>query len=479
MTHLTMPQLEVRHLRHKQKYVDDFIALLGEASVVHHTHECRLYESDALNCYTAEPLLVLLPATTKEVADILRYCHQAGLPVVARGAGTSLTGGALPLRDGVVLSLARMREILDYDPQSRLIRLQPGVTNLAISDYVKQDNLFYAPDPSSQLACTIGGNVAMNSGGAHSLKYGVTTNNIVGATVVLSDGEICHVGSAAGDEGGIDLLSLIIGSEGTLGVVTEVTARLLPKPLGAKPVLLGFADNPSAGACVAAILAAGIIPVAIEFIDRPTLEAIENYAQAGYPLDCEAVLIVEVEGSDEEISVLLEQILKVAKKFSPQYQRVARTEAERESIWKGRKTAFSSIGAISPDYFCIDGVIPHGQLERVLREIAVIGQRHGLRIANIFHAGDGNLHPLILFDASIPAELKKAEKCGEEILKLCVDVGGCLSGEHGIGVEKRHLMFYQFDHDSLEQHYRIKRVFDADFYLNRGKMLDWSPTPSL
>ncbi len=475
MTSLTMPTVAEDTVCAAEHHADQLEQLLGcKDVVVRHADERKLYESDALNCYTAVPMLVVLPRTTEEVAKIMAYCFKKKIAIVPRGAGTSLTGGALPVRDGIVLSLARMRAVLDYDPMSRLIRVQAGVTNLSVSDYAAEDNLFYAPDPSSQLACTIGGNVAMNSGGAHSLKYGVTTNNIVAATFVTAEGEVCTLGSAAGDSAGLDLLGVVIGSEGSLGIVTEVTARLLPKALGARPVLLGFADNALAGGCVAAIIAAGIIPVAIEFMDKPALQAIEKYAKAGYPTDCAAVLVIEVEGSEAEIDALLEGICAIAQDYKPTFQRVAKTEQERELLWKGRKAAFSAMGQLAPDYFCIDGVIPHGQLADVLQKIKIISERYDLMVANVFHAGDGNLHPLILFDGNKDQELERAEACGAEILKLCVDAGGCLSGEHGIGVEKRDLMPYQFDSMTLRQHYRLRRVFDQDERLNPGKILPFS-----
>ncbi len=475
MTSLTMPPVAEETIAAAEHHADQIERLLERKDVVvRHLDERKLYESDALNSYTAVPMLVVLPYTTDDVAKIMAYCFREKIAVVPRGAGTSLTGGALPVRDGIVLSMARMRAVLDYDPASRLMRVQAGTTNLSISDYADGDNLFYAPDPSSQLACTIGGNIAMNSGGAHSLKYGVTTNNIVAATFVTAEGEVCTLGSAAGDSAGLDLMGIITGSEGSLGLVTEVTVRLLPKAPGARPILLGFGDNASAGSCVAAIIAAGIIPVAIEFMDKPSLQAIEHYAKAGYPTDCAAVLIVEVEGSEAEIDTLLEQVCAIAQPYQPTFQRIAKTETERELLWKGRKAAFSAVGQLAPDYFCIDGVIPHGQLAHVLRKVEEISTRYGLMVANVFHAGDGNLHPLILFDANKDQEQEKAEACGAEILKLCVDVGGCLSGEHGIGVEKRDLMPYQFNAETLRQHYRLRRAFDAEERLNPGKILPFS-----
>ena len=475
MTSLTMPPVAEDTIAAADHHAASLVRLLGrEDVVIRQLDERRLYESDAMNGHTAVPMLVVLPETTQDVAQIMAYCDKEKIAIVPRGAGTSLTGGALPVRDGIVLSIARMRAVLDYDPDSRLMRVQAGATNLSLSAYADPDNLFYAPDPSSQLACSIGGNIAMNSGGAHSLKYGVTTNNIVAATFVTAEGEVCQLGAAGGDGSGLDLMGVITGSEGTLGVVTEVTVRLLPKALGARPVLLGFGDNASAGGCVAAIIAAGIIPIAIEFMDKPSLQAIEHYAKAGYPTDCAAVLIVEVEGSNAEIDALLEQICSIAAAYQPTFQRVAKTDTERELLWKGRKAAFSAVGQLAPDYFCIDGVIPHGQLADVLQKVETISARYGLMVANVFHAGDGNLHPLILFDSNSEGELEKAEACGAEILKLCVDAGGCLSGEHGIGVEKRDLMPYQFDSDSLRQHYRLRQVFVADARLNPGKVLPFA-----
>jgi glycolate oxidase len=426
------------------------------------------FETDALTAYRAKPLAVALPRSTKEVSALLAFCHKNKIKVVARGAGTSLSGGALPAEDALVIGLARMNRILNINFLDRVARVEAGITNLRISGAVAHEKFFYAPDPSSQLACTIGGNVAMNSGGAHCLKYGVTTNNVLGVTIVLADGEIVEIGGDYLDPMGYDLLGLIIGSEGQFGIVTEVTVRILRQAEGAKPMMVGFDSAEAAGACVSAIIAAGIVPVAIEFMDRPAIRVCENFAKAGYP-DVEAMLIVEVEGSTEEIAEQLQLIAAIAQRFDPKTLRVAQSEEEAAAIWKGRKAAFGAIGRIS-DYYCMDGVIPLAQLAEDLRKTEEIAQKYKLRIANIFHAGDGNLHPLILYNANDEREKVLAEECGAEILKLCVDAGGCLTGEHGVGIEKRDLMSYQYSREELFQQMRVKTAFDPDWLLNDGKV---------
>jgi glycolate oxidase len=415
------------------------------------------------------PLAVVLPRTTEEVAKVLKYCHQQRLKVVPRGAGTSLCGGALPAEDAIVVGISRMNRILDIDYVNRMISVETGITNLAITEAVSAEGFFYAPDPSSQLACTLGGNLAMNSGGAHCLKYGVTTNNVLALRIVLMDGEIVEVGGPHLDAEGYDLMALIVGSEGQLGIVTEATVRLLPKAEGARPILLGFSTSEAAGQCVAAIIGSGIIPVAIEFMDRPAIQVAEAYAKAGYPLDVEALLIVEVEGSAEEISRLLNHIVEIAKTFHPQVIEASTSAEHSERIWKGRKAAFGAIGRIS-DYYCMDGTIPLSRLPEVLTRISQICAEHRLNVANVFHAGDGNLHPLILYDANKPDEALRAERAGAEILKLCVEVGGCLTGEHGVGIEKRDLMNVQFSPSDLAVQMRIKSVFDPLWLLNPAKV---------
>ncbi len=429
----------------------------------------RAFETDALTAYRCSPLAVVLPESTAEVSAILRFCHENEIKVVARGAGTSLTGGALPSADTIVLGLSRMNRILDVNFETRTARVEAGITNLAISKSIAAKSFFYAPDPSSQLACTLGGNIAMNSGGAHCLKYGVTTNNVLGVRMVMANGDIVEFGGDSLDPAGYDFLGLIVGSEGQFGVVTEATVRILRMAEGARPMLVGFPSAEAAGACVAAIIASGIIPVAIEYMDKPAIKFCEEFAHAGYPLDVEAMLIIEVEGSDREIDTLLEQIAVTSRQFDASTIRVSQSEEEAAAIWKGRKSAFGAIGRIS-DYYCMDGVIPLAKLPEVLKATNEICDGYGLRVANIFHAGDGNLHPLIMFDANNAVEKQKAEDCGADILKLCVEVGGCLTGEHGVGIEKRDLMPVQFNAVDLDQQMRVKKVFDPGWRLNPGKV---------
>jgi len=419
-------------------------------------------------------MVVVLPRTTEQVAAVLRLCHDEGVPVVPRGAGTSLAGGSLPTSDCVVLGVARMNAVLETDYPNRFVRVQTGRTNLGVTGAVEANGFFYAPDPSSQLACAIGGNIAMNSGGAHCLKYGVTTNNLLGVTLVQMDGTVVELGGAHLDAGGIDLLSVVCGSEGQLGVVTEATLRILAKPEGARPVLIGFSSNEVAGACVSDIIRAGVLPVAIEFMDRPCIIACEAFAHAGYP-DCEALLIVEVEGSAAEIDAQLALISQIARRHNPVELRESGSEAESARIWKGRKSAFGAMGQLG-DYLCLDGTIPVSELAFVLRRIRELADAAGLRVANVFHAGDGNMHPLILFDANRPGDLETAEHLGADILKLCVEVGGCLTGEHGVGVEKRDLMAVQFGPDDLEAQLRVKDVFDPAWLLNPAKVFPLTAT---
>ena len=399
---------------------------------------------------------------------MLRICHDMGVPVVPRGAGTSLAGGALPTADSVILGVARMNEVLETDYDNRFVRVQTGRTNLSVTGAVEADGFFYAPDPSSQLACAIAGNIAMNSGGAHCLKYGVTTNNLLGVTMVMMDGTVVEIGGAHMDAGGYDLLGLICGSEGQLGVVTEATLRILPKPEGARPVLMGYDSNEVAGQVVSDIIKAGVLPVAIEFMDRPCIRATEAFAKAGYP-DCEALLIVEVEGSDAEIDEQLGLITQIARKHNPVELRESTSAEESARIWLGRKSAFGAMGQIN-DYMCLDGTIPVSQLPYVLRRIGEMSREYGLDVGNVFHAGDGNMHPLILFDANKPGDLELCEAFGADILRLCVEVGGCLTGEHGVGIEKRDLMVDQFAPDDLDIQMAVKDVFDPKWLLNPAKV---------
>ncbi len=465
---MEMPAADTRILDRRDRLIAGLRALLPEDGLIHDPAETRAYECDALTAYRCAPMAVVLPRTTEEVAAVMRFCHAEGVPVVPRGAGTSLAGGSLPTADSVMLGVARMTEVLETDFDNRFIRVQTGRTNLSVTGAVEEDGFFYAPDPSSQLACAIAGNIAMNSGGAHCLKYGVTTNNLLGAKVVLMDGTVIELGGAHLDAPGLDLLGVICGSEGQLGVVTEATLRILPKPEGARPVLVGFDSSEVAGQCVSDIIRAGILPVAIEFMDRPCIRACEAFAKAGYP-DCEALLIVEVEGSDAEIDAQLAAITEIARRHNPVELRESASEAESAAIWKGRKSAFGAMGQIN-DYICLDGTIPVGELPGVLRRIGELSRDYGLDVANVFHAGDGNMHPLILFNANQPGELDRAESLGADILRLCVEVGGCLSGEHGVGVEKRDLMTDQFAPDDLEVQMRVKDAFDPRWLLNPAKV---------
>src|SRR5213082_269239 len=432
--------------------------------------ERRAYESDGLTAYHQSPLFVVLPSTVDQVAAVLRYCREAGIKVVPRGAGTSLSGGALPLADGVLLGMAKFNRILDIDYDNRCVVAQPGVTNLGITHAVEGAGFYYAPDPSSQIACSIGGNVAENSGGVHCLKYGLTTNNLLGLEMVLIDGEIVRLGGKHFDAEGYDLMGILTGSEGLLGVVTEVTVRILKKPPTARALLIGFNSVEDGGNCVAAIIAAGIIPGGMEMMDRPAIHAAEDFVHAGYPRDVEALLIVELDGPDAEVDHLIAKVEAIAGENHAKSVRISQNEAERLAFWAGRKAAFPAVGRISPDYYCMDGTIPRGQLPHVLTRIYEMSKQYRLAVANVFHAGDGNLHPLILYDANQPGEIERAEAFGADILRLCVKVGGVLTGEHGVGVEKRDLMGTMFDESDLAQQQRLKCAFDPDGLLNPGKV---------
>ncbi|MEJ8571185.1 FAD-linked oxidase C-terminal domain-containing protein [Microbaculum marinum] len=479
MSGLALPEVNPAVLDKRDRIVAALAAIVGARWVISEHDELRAYETDALTAYRQVPLAVVLPGNTAEVSRVLACLNEEGVKVIGRGAGTSLAGGALPLTDAVVVGVSRMNRALHVDTFNRTIRVEAGITNLAVSGAVDHLGFFYAPDPSSQLACTIAGNVGMNSGGAHCLKYGVTTNNLLGLTVVLMDGTVIELGGDHLDSPGYDLLGLLTGSEGQLGLVTEATLRILPKAEGARPVLLGFNSSADAGACVSEIIARGMLPVAIEFMDRPAIHICEDFAEAGYPLDVEAMLIIEVEGSPAEINEQLENIIAVARRNGAVHVREAKTPAAAAAIWKGRKSAFGAMGRIS-DYMCMDGTIPTGRLPEVLVKISEICQGYGLGVANIFHAGDGNLHPLVLYDVNDPEQLHKAEACGADILKLCVEVGGCLTGEHGVGIEKRDLMVHQFNATDLTQQMRIKSVFDPQWLLNPAKVfpLEGRPEPA-
>jgi glycolate oxidase len=465
-----MPVQDEGVLKRRDKIVRALKGLVPPGSVIDAEREMRPYQSDGLTAYHQLPMVVVLPHTTTQVAAVLRYCHQNGIKVVPRGAGTSLSGGALPLGDGVLLGMAKFNRILEVDFANRVAVAEPGVTNLAITQAVEHQGFYYAPDPSSQIACTIGGNVAENSGGVHCLKYGMTTNNVLGCEILLMTGETVRLGGKHLDAAGYDLLGVVIGSEGLLGVVTEVTVRILKKPEAARALLIGFPSSEAAAACVGGIIGAGIIPGGIEMMDKLAIHSAEAFIHAGYPLDVEAILIVEVDGPRSEIDPLVERVDQIAKACGSVSCRASTSEKERLLFWAGRKAAFPAVGRISPDYFCMDGTIPRAMLPRVLLRMQELSRIYGLRVANVFHAGDGNLHPLILYDANQPGELERAEAFGADILKLCVAVGGVLTGEHGVGVEKRDLMDTMFDETDLAHQERLKCAFDPDGLLNPGKV---------
>ncbi len=467
---LTMPLPDSTVLARRDEIAAALRKIVPGEGVIAQPIEMRAFETDGLTAYRQMPLVVVLPETTAQVSDILKYAHAQGIKVVPRGAGTSLSGGALPLADGILLGLSKFNKVLDIDYANRCAVVQPGVTNLAITRAVESKGFYYAPDPSSQIACSIGGNVAENSGGVHCLKYGLTANNVLGIEMVLITGEIIRLGGKHLDSDGYDLLGLMTGSEGLLGVVTEVTVRILQKPETARAVLVGFPTSEDGGACVAAIISAGIIPGGMEMMDRPAIHAAEEFVHADYPLDVEALLIVELDGPQVEVDHLIERVTEIAKANNSATLRVSNSEAERLLFWAGRKAAFPAVGRISPDYICMDGTIPRKRLPEVLRGMSELSLKHGLRVANVFHAGDGNLHPLILFDANVAGELDRAEQFGADILRLCVKVGGVLTGEHGVGIEKRDLMPEMFSEIELAQQMRVKCAFDDQGLLNPGKV---------
>ncbi|MEQ9490689.1 MAG: FAD-linked oxidase C-terminal domain-containing protein [Alphaproteobacteria bacterium] len=465
-----MPALDEKVMDRRMAIADDLRAIVPGEGVIVDDDERRPYESDGVTAYKTLPLIVVLPETTQQVSEVLAYCDKNGIKVVPRGSGTSLSGGAMPLEDGILLALGKFNKILDIDYGNRCAVVQPGVTNLAITTAVEGDGFYYAPDPSSQIACSIGGNVAENSGGVHCLKYGLTTNNILGLELVMMDGTITRIGGKHLDSDGYDLMGVLTGSEGLLGVVTEVTVRLLRKPETARALLIGFPSSEQGGDCVGKIIGAGIIPGGMEMMDRPAIHASDDFARAGYPRDVEALLIVELDGPAEEVELLIEQVKTIAEGCGATTVRASESEQERMTFWAGRKAAFPAVGRISPDYLCMDGTIPRKELPHVLQEMSALSKKHGLRVANVFHAGDGNLHPLILYDANNPGELEKAEEFGADILKLCVRVGGVLTGEHGVGVEKRDLMGEMFTETDLNHQQRLKCAFDPQGLLNPGKV---------
>jgi len=449
--------------------IDALSGILSKDALLYEQEDLKPYECDGLSAYRAIPLLVVLPETIEQVQRILTLCHQHQVAVVARGAGTGLSGGALPHEKGVLLSLAKFKNIIDINPKRRIARVQPGVRNLAISQAADQYGLYYAPDPSSQIACTIGGNVAENSGGVHCLKYGLTVHNIQQLKIITIDGELLTIGGSGLDSPGYDLLALMTGSEGMLGVIVEVTVKLLPKPERAQVLLAAFDDVVKAGEAVGNIIAAGIIPAGLEMMDRLAIRAAEDFVHAGYPLEAEAILLCELDGTNEEVSEHILKVREVLKQSGAIEVRTAKDEAERLVFWAGRKAAFPAVGRLSPDYYCMDGTIPRKQLPQVLKVMADLSKEYKLPVANVFHAGDGNLHPLILYDANIPGELERTEEFGGKILELCVEVGGTITGEHGVGMEKINQMCVQFNSLELQQFHAVKAAFDPQGLLNPGK----------
>jgi glycolate oxidase len=470
MSGLVLPKPDAATLSRRAEIVADMRVIVPGEGVVDAVSEMRAFESDGLTAYRQLPLVVVLPETVAQVAKILKYCNERAIRVVPRGSGTSLSGGALPLEDAVLLVMSRFNRILEIDYPNRVVVAQPGVTNLGITTAVEQEGCYYAPDPSSQIACSIGGNVAENSGGVHCLKYGLTANNVLGIELILMNGEILRLGGKHLDAEGYDLLGIMTGSEGLLGVVTEVTVRILKKPDTARALLIGFPSSEQGGQCVADIIGAGIVPGGMEMMDGPAIRAAEDFVQVGYPLDCEALLIVELDGPAVEVDHLIGEVEAIALKNGSTTCRISQSEDERLAFWAGRKAAFPAVGRISPDYYCMDGTIPRKELPKVLAGMKALSEKYGLGVANVFHAGDGNLHPLILYDANKPGELDRAEQFGADILRLCVRVGGVLTGEHGVGVEKRDLMPEMFNEIDLDQQMRVKCAFDPNHLLNPGKV---------
>ena len=467
---MNYPEPDKSRLSRRQSLIDRLRQDLGPDQIIHHQEDLVAYECDALSAYRQRPMLVTLPDNTQQVSAVLKACSELDIPIVPWGAGTGLSGGALPREDGVVLSTARMREILDVDLENRTVTVQPGVTNRGVSAAVEQYGFYYAPDPSSQIACSIGGNIAENSGGVHCLKYGTTTNNLLGMEVVLADGEVVRVGGKGMDQAGYDLLGLLTGSEGLLAITTEATLRILPKPEVARAMMAVYDSVEAAGQAVAEIIAAGMVPAGMEIMDQLSVEAVEGFVGAGYPLGVAALLLVELDGPQSEVEHQVGQLEELLERAGASEIRRAQTEAERLALWAGRKAAFPAMGRVSPDYYCMDGTIPRGKLPLVLGRIGELAQTYGLRVANVFHAGDGNLHPLVLYDSNIEGDLEKAEELGADILRLCVEVGGVLSGEHGVGIEKRELMPCMFKDADLDAQERIKTGFDQKQILNPGKV---------
>mgnify|MGYP001255064895 FL=1 len=453
---------------------DDIIAglksVLPDECVLDSLTSMRAYDADGLSSYRQTPLAVVLPTNVAQIASVMRWCKHNEVKIVPRGAGTSLSGGATPLADGILLSLAKFNKILDIDYENRCVVTQPGVTNLGITHAVEDAGFYYAPDPSSQIACSIGGNIAENSGGVHCLKYGLTTNNVLGVEIVTMEGEVIRIGGRHLDSGSLDLLGVLTGSEGLLGVVTEVTVRILRKPSTQRAMLVGFESALDAGKAVSDVISAGIIPAGMEMMDNPAIRAAEDFVNVGYPREAAALLIVELDGPSVEVDALLESVERIMRKAGANSVRLSQSEQERIDFWSGRKAAFPAVGRISPDYLCMDGTIPRKALPEMLVKMSSLSQQYGLRVANVFHAGDGNLHPLILFDANIEGDLERAEAFGADILRHCVALGGVLTGEHGVGIEKRDLMGEMFNETDLKQQQRLKCAFDPQHLLNPGKV---------
>ncbi len=470
MSELILPKLDHLTISNREKIIRSLRKIVKSENVLDHNDEIKPYETDALSAYKQKPLVVVLPESTEEVSKILKYCNQEKIKIIPRGAGTGLSGGALPLQDAILLGLGKFNKILEIDFENKCVVAQPGVTNLSITHAVQHKGFYYAPDPSSQLACSIGGNVAENSGGVHSLKYGTTTNNILGVEMVLMDGTICRLGGKTLDQEGYDLLGLICGSEGLLGVITEVTVKILKKPQTVKAALIGFPSIEDGGNCVTDIISKGIVPAGMEIMDKALIEATDNFCKAGYPRDAETLLIVELDGTSSEVDELIKNVSEIAKNNNSSSIKLSNSEKERLSFWAGRKAAFPACGAMAPDYYCMDGTIPRGKLSQVLKEIQRLSKKYKLPVANAFHAGDGNLHPLIMFDGNDQDQLNRTEEFGAEILKYCVRLGGVLTGEHGVGIEKRELMCEMFNDNDIQQQLKIKKSLDEKNLLNPGKV---------
>ena len=465
-----MPKIDRKLLSRKNEVISSLKRIIKAENILDHEDQLRPFETDGLSAYKQRPFAVVFPENTEQVSRVLAYCNREKIKVVPRGAGTGLSGGSLPLEDAVLLCLGKFNKIIDIDYKNRCVVAQPGVTNLSITKAVEEKDFYYAPDPSSQIACSIGGNVAENSGGVHSLKYGTTTNNLLGVEVVFMDGTISRLGGKTYDSEGYDLLGLITGSEGLLCVITEVTVKILKKAQSVKAALIGFPSVEDAGKCVSEVIASGIIPAGMEMMDKALIHATDNFVKAGYPRKAEALLIVELDGTEKEVEELIAKVSKISKRNNSSSIKISKNEKERLKFWAGRKAAFPACGDMAPDYYCMDGTIPRGKLAEVLKEIKRLSKKYNLPVANAFHAGDGNLHPLIMYDANEKDSLEKTEKFGADILKYCVKVGGVLTGEHGVGVEKRELMCEMFNNNDIQQQIKIKKALDVSSLLNPGKV---------